>query len=160
MKLPKPIPKYVVWGLGLGLVVGIGLGMRLQSAGLGGLASSRAERSAIVGLGAVAEIVETQGVDSEGLQAAVERFVERDPVLTEVRVVRFKGIRLVASTAGSWGAGWRFRFPAGEQSVRVAPRLTVSSNDELGALGENFNQMTEGLKDRYRLRQSLDLAKE
>ena len=38
--------------------------------------------------------------------------------------------------------------------------VTVNSNDELGVLGENFNQMTEGLKDRYRLRQSLDLAKE
>ncbi|MGD8342211.1 MAG: PP2C family protein-serine/threonine phosphatase [Desulfobacterales bacterium] len=38
--------------------------------------------------------------------------------------------------------------------------FTVNSNDELGTLGENFNQMTEGLKDRYRLRQSLDLAKE
>ena len=38
--------------------------------------------------------------------------------------------------------------------------VTVSSNDELGVLAENFNQMTEGLKDRYRLRQSLDLAKE
>jgi sigma-B regulation protein RsbU (phosphoserine phosphatase) len=38
--------------------------------------------------------------------------------------------------------------------------VTVNSNDELGTLGENFNQMTEGLKDRYRLRQSLDLAKE
>ena len=34
MKLPKPIPKYVVWGLGIALAVGIGLGMRLQSAGL------------------------------------------------------------------------------------------------------------------------------
>jgi len=38
--------------------------------------------------------------------------------------------------------------------------VMVNSNDELGALAENFNQMTEGLKDRYRLRQSLDLAKE
>ncbi|MGD9056890.1 MAG: SpoIIE family protein phosphatase [Desulfobacterales bacterium] len=38
--------------------------------------------------------------------------------------------------------------------------VTVNSNDELGTLSENFNQMTEGLKDRYRLRQSLDLAKE
>ena len=38
--------------------------------------------------------------------------------------------------------------------------VTVDSNDELGTLAENFNQMTDGLKDRYRLRQSLDLAKE
>ncbi|MCP4629987.1 MAG: PP2C family protein-serine/threonine phosphatase [bacterium] len=38
--------------------------------------------------------------------------------------------------------------------------VTVNSNDELGTLAENFNQMTDGLKDRYRLRQSLDLAKE
>jgi sigma-B regulation protein RsbU (phosphoserine phosphatase) len=38
--------------------------------------------------------------------------------------------------------------------------VPVNSNDELGVLAENFNQMTEGLKDRYRLRHSLDLAKE
>jgi sigma-B regulation protein RsbU (phosphoserine phosphatase) len=38
--------------------------------------------------------------------------------------------------------------------------VTVDSNDELGSLAENFNQMTDGLKDRYRLRQSLNLAKE
>ncbi|MGD8991926.1 MAG: SpoIIE family protein phosphatase [Desulfobacterales bacterium] len=48
------------------------------------------------------------------------------------------------------------RVEKGDLTASVA----VNSNDELGVLGENFNQMTEGLKDRYRLRQSLDLAKE
>lgn len=38
--------------------------------------------------------------------------------------------------------------------------VVVDRNDELGFLAENFNQMTDGLKDRYRLRQALDLAKE
>jgi sigma-B regulation protein RsbU (phosphoserine phosphatase) len=42
----------------------------------------------------------------------------------------------------------------------LTANVTVNRNDELGALAENFNQMTEGLKDPYRLRQSLDLAKE
>jgi len=38
--------------------------------------------------------------------------------------------------------------------------VPVDTNDELGALAEHFNQMTEGLKERYRLQRSLDLAKE
>ncbi len=38
--------------------------------------------------------------------------------------------------------------------------VPVDNNDELGALTEHFNQMTEGLKERYRLQRSLDLAKE
>jgi len=38
--------------------------------------------------------------------------------------------------------------------------VPIQSNDELGALAEHFNQMTVGLQERYRLRRSLDLAKE
>jgi sigma-B regulation protein RsbU (phosphoserine phosphatase) len=38
--------------------------------------------------------------------------------------------------------------------------VPVDTNDELGSLAEHFNQMTEGLKERYRLQRSLDLAKE
>ena len=48
------------------------------------------------------------------------------------------------------------RVEAGDFGATVA----VNTNDELGALAEHFNQMTEGLKERVRLRRSLDLAKE
>ena len=41
-----------------------------------------------------------------------------------------------------------------------AAYVPVNNNDELGALADHFNQMTEGLKERYRLQRSLDLAKE
>ncbi len=40
----------------------------------------------------------------------------------------------------------------------LSASVPVSSNDELGVLAENFNRMTEGLKERYHMRQSLDLA--
>ncbi len=38
--------------------------------------------------------------------------------------------------------------------------VPVENNDELGALSEHFNQMTDGLRERYELRRSLDLARE
>lgn len=36
---------------------------------------------------------------------------------------------VIASKAGDFSARWRFRFPEGNQSVKVRPRLTVASND-------------------------------
>jgi sigma-B regulation protein RsbU (phosphoserine phosphatase) len=38
--------------------------------------------------------------------------------------------------------------------------VPVENNDELGALSEHFNQMTVGLKERYEMRRSLNLARE
>ncbi len=38
--------------------------------------------------------------------------------------------------------------------------IPVVTNDELGVLGDGLNEMTEGLRERNRLRRSLDLAKE
>ena len=48
------------------------------------------------------------------------------------------------------------RVEEGNLTVNVP----VENNDELGALAEHFNQMTDGLKERYRLRRSLNLARE
>ena len=39
-------------------------------------------------------------------------------------------------------------------------RVLVTSNDEIGYTGDVINEMTEGLKDRERMRRSLDLARE
>jgi sigma-B regulation protein RsbU (phosphoserine phosphatase) len=39
-------------------------------------------------------------------------------------------------------------------------KVRVTSNDEIGYTGDVVNEMTEGLKERDRMRQSLDLAKE
>lgn len=48
------------------------------------------------------------------------------------------------------------RVEEGDLTVNVP----LENNDELGALAEHFNQMTDGLKERYRLRRSLNLARE
>ena len=39
-------------------------------------------------------------------------------------------------------------------------KVQVTSNDEIGYTGDVINEMTDGLKERERMRQSLDLAKE
>ena len=46
------------------------------------------------------------------------------------------------------------------ESGNFKTQVPIYSNDELGVLADHFNQMTVGLQERYRLRRSLDLAKE
>ncbi|MCG7587871.1 LysR family transcriptional regulator [Photobacterium sp. OFAV2-7] len=36
---------------------------------------------------------------------------------------------IIASSAGNFAIGWRFASPKGEQSIRLQPRLTVTTND-------------------------------
>ncbi|MGD9329994.1 MAG: SpoIIE family protein phosphatase [Desulfobacterales bacterium] len=59
-----------------------------------------------------------------------------------------KAIKTLSDAAGDIAAG-NFSAP-----------LPVTSQDEIGGLTHSFNTMTSQLKDRLRLRQSLDLAKE
>ncbi len=48
----------------------------------------------------------------------------------------------------------------GVRSGQFDKRVRVTSNDEIGYTGDIINEMTEGLKERDRMRQSLDLAME
>ncbi len=42
----------------------------------------------------------------------------------------------------------------------LTANVKVSDNNELGKLADNFNKMTEGLRDRYQIKQSLSLARD
>jgi sigma-B regulation protein RsbU (phosphoserine phosphatase) len=48
----------------------------------------------------------------------------------------------------------------GVRNGRFDKKVQVTTNDEIGYTGDVINEMTEGLKERERLQQSLDLAKE
>ena len=46
---------------------------------------------------------------------------------------------MIGSSAGNFGAGWKFRYPDGERSIRIEPRLTVITNDAaISAAVEGF----------------------
>jgi len=48
----------------------------------------------------------------------------------------------------------------GVRNGRFDKKVQVTTNDEIGYTGDVINEMTEGLRERERLQQSLDLAKE
>jgi sigma-B regulation protein RsbU (phosphoserine phosphatase) len=52
------------------------------------------------------------------------------------------------------------RVLSGIRRGRLDDRVKVTSNDEIGYTGDVINEMTDGLRERERMRQSLDLAKE
>ena len=126
MSLDGIRPGRVVTGLALALIVSVGAGLWFQSARLGQLAEATAERSAIVSLRAAAELVKRIGLESERLQEGVERLTAADPQVETLRVVRFKGIRLMASTAPE---------DTGEQA---APRKMARDEKPLYDLGQTL----------------------
>ena len=75
---------------------------------------------------------------------------------------------LVSGTLITMLVGRNLTTPFGEiiqtlRSVRNGDfnkKIQVTSNDEIGYTGDVINEMTEGLKEREQMRQSLDLAKE
>jgi len=54
-------------------------------------------------------------------------YLERHGVPTEPYELQQRSV--IASSAGNFAVGWRFKLSGGEQSVRIKPRLTVTTND-------------------------------
>jgi arabinogalactan oligomer/maltooligosaccharide transport system permease protein len=99
MNLAGIRPGRVIAGLAFALIVAAGAGLWFQSARLNRQGGDQAERSAIVSLRALTELVERVGLEAGELQAGVARLAAADPQIETARVIRFKGIRLMASTA-------------------------------------------------------------
>lgn len=58
---------------------------------------------------------------------ASPEYLERHGIPTEPHELQQRSV--IASSAGNFAVGWRFKYPVGEQSVRIKPRLTVTTND-------------------------------
>lgn len=58
---------------------------------------------------------------------ASPEYLERHGIPTDPHELQQRSV--IASSAGNFAAGWRFKYSSGEQSVRIKPRLTVTTND-------------------------------
>lgn len=148
MSLQAVKPRSLIIGLALSLVLSVGFGLWIQSMGRSGLSSMVAERSATVSLSALTEVVEQVGLDGEALQATVSRFVERHDGVTVARVIRFQGIRLMASTAPE---------DIGEQA---APRKMAREEKPLYDLGQNLRAAVDtNIQEQRAFKNEIDIQK-
>lgn len=123
--------KRIVIGLLLALAVAVGAGFWIQWTAHQAQAGASAERSAIATLRALTQTVERLGLDQEGLQEAVALQAEADAQATAVRVVKFKGIRLVASTVPQ------------DSGENAAPRKMARDEKPLYDLGQSLRANAE-----------------
>ncbi|MFH1176172.1 MAG: sugar ABC transporter permease, partial [Acidobacteriota bacterium] len=92
---------------------------------------SRAERAAVVALGALVEIAEKAGGGGEAVRHAVARVGQENRSLKTIRVVAFQGVSLEASTAPE---------DIGEKAV---PRRLSRDEKELYDLGQRLRAAVE-----------------
>ena len=148
MTLQAVKPRPLIIGLALALILSVGFGLWIQSMGRSGIATMVSERSAIVSLSALTEVVEQIGLDSEELQSAVASYVERHDGVTLARVIRFQGIRLMASTAPE---------DTGEQA---APRKMAREEKPLYDLGQTLRAAVEtNIQEQRAFKNEIDLQK-
>ncbi len=103
MKVPVRLQsvtlRRVVIGLLAGLLLAVGLGWWMQVSALEEMVRDAGSRASVISLGAVRATVEAVGLEGQETQAAMVAYDEANPEVGPIRVVRFGGIRMMASTA-------------------------------------------------------------
>jgi arabinogalactan oligomer/maltooligosaccharide transport system permease protein len=95
---PSSLRGRVLAGTALAAAIGAGLCSWLLGRALAAEARSREQRTAIVSLRALADVVEQAGGAGDDVRAAVAAFAKAAPELRSIRVVALQGLSLEAST--------------------------------------------------------------
>jgi sigma-B regulation protein RsbU (phosphoserine phosphatase) len=96
----------------------------------------------------------------QDLNTAIQQL--RSAIFTNAFIFLITGIFLTALLARNLSIPFKeiIQTLRWVRNGRFDKRIQVTTNDEIGYTGDVINEMTEGLKERERLQQSLDIAKE
>lgn len=115
-----------VWGLLLGTVLGVCVAEGLLIATRRAEDASRQARVAAVTLRALSDVLERAGVEGDAARRAVTMWSAAEPSVRTVRVVRFEGVSLEASTAPE------------DQGGKAAPRRLLPDEKPLYDRGQRL----------------------
>ncbi len=115
----------VATALGVGLTQWVFVRARADEDG------ARAERTGVVSINALAEVVQRAGLTGDGVRRAVAAAARANPALSAIRVVIFDGLSLEASTA------------PGDTGVNAAPRRLKREEKALYDQGQRLRAAVE-----------------
>ncbi len=131
VKKPPSARRRALGALLLGVVVGLGLILLAYRAARKDAARARAERVAVVDLGALVDVVERAGGTGDAVRHVVEKWGASHPSLRAIRVIAFEGVSLEASTAPD------------DQGERAAPRRLRHEEKGLYDQGQRLRASVE-----------------
>ena len=131
MKIAEATPMRLAVGLALGLLLLAAAGQLYLARSVQSFGDAAAARTALVSLGALAEAVESAGLDSEDLQAKVARYDDANDSVSSIKVIDLKKRRLLASTSPD------------DVDGKAAPRRLARPEKPLFDLGQSLRANVE-----------------
>ncbi|MEO1088647.1 MAG: hypothetical protein AAFY88_30815, partial [Acidobacteriota bacterium] len=131
MKIAEATPGRLAAGLALGLMLLVAAGQFYLGRSVQTFGDAAAARTALASVGALAEAIESAGLESPELPTAVERYDAANGAVESIRVIHLKQRRLVASTA------------PGDIDDRAAPRRLQRDEKPLFDLGQTLRANVE-----------------